>query len=134
MPESTSNCLAALTRLIEKVAVELIYASPGKDDGLLPINSMLSEMEEIGGQSPVFSPLPQALVRARQIVDSAFDKAALEATHINQLGRWVNWMQHALPLAQAGKNIPDLPSLESTAPPSHAVKTSGVLPQDPLAR
>ena len=55
MPEPISNYLAALTQLTEKVAVELVYASSGKDDGLLPINSLLAEMEEIAAQSPLLS-------------------------------------------------------------------------------
>src|SRR5690349_19717476 len=109
MPEPTSNYLAALTQLTEKIAVELVYASPGKDDGLLPINGLLSEMEEIAAQSPLLSPMPQSLTRARQAVDAAFDKAGFEVSHLQQITEWVKWMQVALPLAQAGKELPELP-------------------------
>jgi two-component system chemotaxis sensor kinase CheA len=114
MPEPLSNYLGVLRQTIEKIAVELVYVSPSKDDGLLPINSLLSEMEEIGAQSPLLSPLPQALNRARQVVDAAFDKAGFDATHIQQLGDWVRWMQLALPLAQCGKTLPELSPLAST--------------------
>jgi hypothetical protein len=70
MPELTSNYLAALSQITEKVAVELVYATPGRDDGLLPVNSLLTEMEEIGTSSPLLSPLPQAIAPAR-LVDSS---------------------------------------------------------------
>lgn len=79
MPEQTSNYLVTLAQLTEKVAMELVYVAPGKDDGLLPINSLLSEMEDIGNKSPLLSPLPQALIRARNVVDSAFESAAFRA-------------------------------------------------------
>ena len=124
MPEPASNYLGSLTQTTEKIAVELAYVSPGKDDGLLPINSLLTEMEEIGAQSPLLSPLPQALNRARQVVDAAFDKAGFDATHIQQLGDWVRWMQSALPLAQSGKALPELPPLVS--PQAGATATSPV--------
>ena len=75
MPEQTSHYLAALAKLAEKVAVELVYATPDRDEGLLPINSLLGEMEEIGANAPLLSPLPQALTQARTVVDSAFEKA-----------------------------------------------------------
>jgi two-component system chemotaxis sensor kinase CheA len=135
MPEPTSNYLGALTQTTEKIAVELVYVSPGKDDGLLPINALLSDMEEIGAQSPLLSPLPQALNRARQVVDSAFDKAGFDAAHIQQLGDWVRWMQAALPLAQSGKALPELPSLVSppvgaTAAGPVPVSVPGALPPE----
>ncbi len=110
MPEPTSNYLAALAQLAEKVAVELVYATAGRDDGLLPVNSLLAEMEEIGANSPLLSPLPQALARARGIVDVAFERAAFDAAQVEQLRVWVNWMQHALTLAQAGRELPALPA------------------------
>ena len=110
MPEPTSNYLAALAQLAEKVAVELVYATAGRDDGLLPVNSLLAEMEEIGANSPLLSPLPQALARARGIVDVAFERAAFDAAQVEQLRVWVNWMQRALTLAQAGRELPALPA------------------------
>lgn len=140
MPEATSNYLAALAQLTEKVAVELVYASPGKDDGLLPINSLLTDMEEIAAQSPLLSPMPQALARARLAVDAAFDKAGFEPLHLQQITSWVKWMQAALPLAQLGKTLPELPvadAISSTAATpatfsSAAVTTSapGALPPE----
>lgn len=135
MPEPTSNYLGALAQKTEKIAVELVYVSPGKDDGLLPINALLSEMEEIGAQSPLLSPLPQALNRARQAVDAAFENSCLDATSIQQLTDWVRWMQAALLLAQTGKILPELPPLVSapaspSVAPAAAAAAGGPLPPE----
>jgi len=116
MPEDSSNYLAALAKLAEKVAVELVYASPGRDDGLLPVNSLLSEMEEIGGNAPRLSPLPLALTQARNLVDAAFENACFDLRQIEHLRAWVNWMQHALALAQSGQPLPPLPVFAPAAP------------------
>ena len=140
MPEQTSNYLAALAKLAEKVAVELVYSTPDRDEGLLPVNSLLGEMEEIGANAPLLLPLPQALAQARNVVDSAFEKACFDAGQIEHLRVWVNWMQHALTLAQAGKPLPPLPAYtpaaaSASAPPVTvaASPSSSVLPpEEPL--
>ena len=140
MPEQTSNYLAALAKLAEKVAVELVYSTPDRDEGLLPVNSLLGEMEEIGANAPLLSPLPQALAQARNVVDSAFEKACFDAVQIEHLRVWVNWMQHALTLAQDGKPLPPLPAYtpaaaSASAPPVAvaASPSSSVLPpEEPL--
>lgn len=121
MSEPTSNYLATLTQLTEKVAVELVYATAGRDDGLLPINALLTEMEEVGATAPLLSPLPQALARARNIVDSVFEKSAFDQDKIQQLQVWVSWMQDALTLAQASKPLPSLPAEGPVATPAQAV-------------
>lgn len=141
MAEQNSNYLVTLAQLSEKVAMELVYTVPGKDDGLLPINSLLSEMEDIGNNSPLLSPLPQALTRARNLVDAVFEKAAFDAGQIERLRVWVNWMQDALTLAQTGKPVPGLPdescvaapaspAAASIAPVAPAVAVSGALPPE----
>ena len=140
MPEPTSNYLAALAKLAEKVAVELVYATPDRDEGLLPVNSLLGDMEEIGANAPLLSPLPQALAQARHVVDSAFERACFDASQIEHLRGWVNWMQHALMLAQAGKPLPPLPahapaaaSASAPAATVAASPASSVLPpEEPL--
>ena len=135
MPELTSNYLAALSQITEKVAVELVYATPGRDDGLLPVNSLLTEMEEIGTSSPLLSPLPQAIARARSLVDAAFEKAAFDANIVEQLRVWVNWMQHALTLAVANKPLPPLPAApvpaEASAPAATADGATSATPSAP---
>jgi two-component system chemotaxis sensor kinase CheA len=124
MAESTTNYLSALAQLTEKVAIELVYTSPGKDDGLLPINSLLSEMEEIAAQSPLLSPLPQGLNRARQAVDAAFERGGFEATQLHDITEWVKWMQEALPLAQAGNALPELPPPDTAGAGISAISIS----------
>src|SRR6266700_4007570 len=103
MLEPTSNDLAALTRLTEKVAAELHYAVPGKDDGLLPINALLLEMEAIAAPSTLGRRLEHAMDWSRRVVDAAFATLAFDSVQLQGLRDWVAWMQTALPLAQAGQ-------------------------------
>lgn len=133
MPEQNSNYLVTLAQLSEKVAMELVYTVTGKDDGLLPINSLLSEMEDIGNNSPLLSPLPQALARARNIVDAVFETGAFAAAQVEQLRVWVNWMQDALTLAQSGKTIPALPVEASVPTPTQSAATPAGAPVAPAA-
>ncbi len=129
MAESNPNYLVALAQLTEKVAMELVYVVAGKDDGLLPINSLVSEMEDIASKSPLLSPLPQALARARALIDLAFERASFDTAQIEQLRVWVNWMQDALTLAQSGKAIPALPpDTDPVAPAAKATALSAPAP------
>src|SRR5438552_3818027 len=109
MPEPTSKPLAALAPLVEKVALELVYAAPGQDNGLLPVNALLTEMEAIAAASALPSPLEQAIRHARPWVDDALERACFEVVHLQLLHDWLEWMQVALPLAQAGHVLPQLP-------------------------
>ncbi len=113
MPAEISDYWSALKQLAEKIALELVYAEPGKDNGLLPINSLLSEMEEIAAHSPLLSPFPQALARARTLVDAAFEKAVLSASTIAAISSWVEWTQAATSSAAAGSGLPPLGSFAS---------------------
>src|SRR5206468_9273196 len=78
------------------------------DNGLLPINALLTEMEAIAAASALPSPLEQAIRRTRPWVDDALEKARFEVVHLQLLHDWLGWMQVALPLAQVGRILPDL--------------------------
>jgi two-component system, chemotaxis family, sensor kinase CheA len=101
--------------LAEKIALELVFAEPGKDTGLLPINSLLDEIESSFATNPAAEPIPQAVKIARQWVDSALEAGALDAESINRLGTWSSWMREALTAAGQGLPIQALPD-SLTAP------------------
>ncbi len=110
MATENSDYWSSIKQLTEKIALELVYTEAGKDNGLLPINSLLSEIEEIASHSPLLSPFPQAISRARVLVDGAFEKAALDAATIAALSSWVEWTQAASAAAAAGGALPPLGS------------------------
>ncbi|HXG47066.1 MAG TPA: Hpt domain-containing protein, partial [Methylomirabilota bacterium] len=110
MPDSKQQepLLATLAQLTEKIAMELVFAEPGKDIGLLPANALLTEMEETAGRGSFPEPLGAALRHARAAVDAALDKAGFTPDTLQQLHDWAKWMQTALPALQLGKPLPPL--------------------------
>src|ERR1035437_4227307 len=74
--------------LAEKIALELVFAEPGKDTGLLPINSLLGEIEAGFASLPAAEPVRPAVALARQWVDGALEAGALDAAWIERLGKW----------------------------------------------
>jgi two-component system chemotaxis sensor kinase CheA len=96
--------------LAEKIALELVFAEPGKDTGLLPINSLLDEIEGDFASTPAAEPVQQAVGIARQWVDGALEAGALDAELIKRLGMWSAWMREALAAAAQGLPSPALPA------------------------
>ena len=50
-----------IASLAEKIALELVFAEPGKDTGLLPINSLLDEIQGGLGSLPMTETVPQVV-------------------------------------------------------------------------
>ena len=96
--------------LAEKIALELVFAEPGKDTGLLPINSLLDEIQGCLGSLPAMETIPQAVGFARQWVDGALEAGALDAELIKRLGMWASWMREALAAAAQELPSPALPA------------------------
>jgi two-component system chemotaxis sensor kinase CheA len=101
--------LPALVRLTEKIALELVFAEPGKDGGLLPVNSLLAEVEDACAASPPPAGIVEAVGRARQDVDAALESGAFSPGSLERLGAWSGWMQQALAAAGREQALPPLP-------------------------
>jgi two-component system chemotaxis sensor kinase CheA len=116
----------------EKIALELVFAEPGKDTGLLPINSLLGEIEAGSASLSAAEPVRQAVALARQWVDGALEAGELDAAWIERLGKWCGWMREGL--AAAAQNLPS-PALPAslTAPlvtqPPGATKPAATDPE-----
>ncbi len=138
MPIPDTFDSAALTQLVEKIALELVFAEPGKDAGLLPVNCLLSDAEQIVASQATPAALVETTAQARKRVDQVFDSGSFSAENLQHLRDWISWMQSALPAHQAGKKLPDVPGVsEPAAPVASAIETapdSTVLPdEDPLS-
>jgi two-component system chemotaxis sensor kinase CheA len=107
--------LSASSQRVEKIALELVFASPGKDDGLLPINSLVAEIETATKDGPVPPPLAAALAAARQSVEAALDAGGFTADSLERLGLWAAWMRTALAAFEQERPLPEIPE-ELTAP------------------
>ena len=106
----------SLVQLTEKIALELVYAEAGKDEGLLPINSLLSEMEELAAVAPPPAAIGEALSLARRSVEAALEAGGFPAAELERLGAWTKWMDTALGAVAGGQTPPPFPpALTATA-------------------
>jgi two-component system, chemotaxis family, sensor kinase CheA len=103
------NCPTKVGELTDKIALELVFAEPGKDGGLLPINSLLGEIEAFYAANPAAEVVQQAVVLARQWVDAALDAGGFAADLIKRFGAWSCWMREALAAGTESQSIPVLP-------------------------
>jgi len=113
MSNPAPSPLEALSALTEKLALELVFAAPGKDDGLLPSNSLVSDMQDLvsapGGGVP--TPLVDAVAALRSSVDRVFDAGgAFPAEELTRLRDWISWLQSAMGPATRGTPLPALPA------------------------
>src|SRR6185436_5094360 len=107
MSDSIKDALRALAELGNSIALELVLAEPEKDNGLLPLNNLLGQMEEINGSTPVPAAIQRGLAGARQIVDAIFESAGLfDQDSLAKLGAWAQWLQNATDNAMSGAEIP----------------------------
>jgi two-component system chemotaxis sensor kinase CheA len=102
-------------QLSEKISMELVFAEVGKDSGLLPINSLLGQIEELplaaGGQVWV-----DAVKFARKWIDQVFDTTAtFDESTLRLLGEWGTWAQNAGDAWLTGGNLPPMPAHWGTA-------------------
>src|SRR6266511_16044 len=107
--------LNSLAQLADKVALELVFAEAGKDNGLLPINHLVGQMEELAAASRD-DELRIALALARQWIENVFvGSAAFDAETLQRLGQWTQWLQDFVSARRNGQSLP-LPAFASAMP------------------
>ncbi len=117
MAGNLENVLQSLIQLNGKLALELVFAEPGKDNGLLPLNCLLTEMEEISAPCPLPADIQQGLAKGRQWVDAIFNTTGLfSEDSLKQLGEWTHWYESALQMAAQGQPVPPMPEAWSVEP------------------
>jgi two-component system chemotaxis sensor kinase CheA len=116
MPDTTKTPAEQLNGILAKLALELNFVEPGKDAGLLPVNSFLGEVADLLGAQSAPPVLAQAMARARQAMDRLFDTTvAFDAPTIALLGEWQAWMSGAIAAWQNGNLLPALPAAWNAA-------------------
>ena len=120
MPESVETIITDVAQRVDKIALELVFAEAGTDNGLLPINSFLSEME---GQKDFPPGLASGLTALRGVVDRVFNSTGLfDADAVSVLNKWVQWMQSAVGELAVGRPLPAPPvpgAAVAVASPAH---------------
>ena len=105
MPLSNAS-LQALDDSLSRLAAESIFATPGRDDGLIPAYSLLGELaERCADELGLHGPVKAMHAGVEALLDSArpFDESTLK--HLRSL---VDWLPGALDAAKAGRPIPPM--------------------------
>lgn len=104
-----------LGSILDKLALELVFAEVGKDQGLLPINSLLGELEVAVAPLSLPAPMMAALTAGRQAVEAVFTAGQFESSSLALLRGWIEWWQGALPCWLKDSPVPAW-TLESEGP------------------
>ncbi len=125
-----SDAFSALDDTINRLAGESILAQSGRDDGLIPAFSLLSEFCEQAAAEPKLAE-PAASVRTalEKLLDEArpFDDATLE-----KLRNLVSWLPNAAEALKQGKEAPVLKGAPTLTPAPTAAVAKPAAPAGPV--
>ncbi len=125
----TEESVAKLKTLADSLAAELIFAQPGKDEGLLPVNSLLLEVEDLAGPDKAPAALAAGVQAARLALDEVFaGPSVFTAESVAELGNWVTWFQKAVGAAECGLDITPWAGGAPPAQPERAAASAGAVP------
>lgn len=98
------------SQLLCRIGEELAFVTPGKDDGLLPINHFLLDLEEIRG-AEIAEGWTVGLRVARGWIDVILDGPGLFSENsIRRLNDWHGFMSSILDSRASGRGLPAWPS------------------------
>ncbi|MEK7678444.1 MAG: chemotaxis protein CheA [Verrucomicrobiota bacterium] len=128
-----TQCIGQLKGIVQKLAVELAFAEPGKDNALLPVNCLLGQVEQMLAGSAAPGPLGRAVACARRWVDGVFETTGtFSVLVLRQLGDWTGWVQNAAQALETQQVLPPIPpeweqaaSAAPSAPAAPAAAASG---------
>jgi two-component system chemotaxis sensor kinase CheA len=126
MANTNNSSLSGLVEVINSFALELAFAEPGKDTGLLPINNFLLQIEEQCQATPPPPELAQVVKLARARLDQIFDTTAkFDAAAIEWFAQWHSWFAGALERIEKQQPLPELPAKLITASAEPAAAPTG---------
>lgn len=100
-----------LSDLAGKIALELVFAEPGKDNGLLPVNCLLSQVEDHCAASSPPPEAQQAISQARLWIDQILNGTGFfDAPTLQLLGAWCSWIESSRSSVSAGRPVPPVPA------------------------
>ncbi|WP_221030015.1 chemotaxis protein CheA [Actomonas aquatica] len=103
MPISQEN-LTAIDEISNRLASESILIQVGKDDGLIPIYSLLGELIELAGDDSAF--LAPAL-EVRSGLDALLDNAMpFDEANVSKVKRLIDWLPMAVLTRRAEDDLP----------------------------
>ncbi|MGD0815353.1 MAG: chemotaxis protein CheA [Verrucomicrobiota bacterium] len=106
-----TQLFAELKKLGDKIATELVFAEPGKDLGLLPVNSLLGQIEELVGRETLAGPLVEAAKEARRWINALFESTGMfNLLTLKRLGQWTEWWQTSVAACETQSAPPPIPA------------------------
>jgi two-component system chemotaxis sensor kinase CheA len=118
--EAQAKSLATLSALADKLAMELVFAEAGSDNGLLPINSFFAEME---GAPDVPGVVAEAVAKGRGFVDDVFlSTGVFSRESIDRLSSWTPWLQSVIAAVSTNQPIPPFDVCPPPATPTRDEK------------
>jgi two-component system chemotaxis sensor kinase CheA len=122
--------LAQFQTLGEKIAGELVFAEPGKDSGLLPVNSFLCLIEDALTKDVAPEPIMRGVQQARLWMDQILDSTgAFRQADLDRFGRWTAWWDAALDAVSNQRDLPALPACDDAGNPAPAPPSASAPPQ-----
>lgn len=130
MSDNSREILAQLAQLNTQLAMELVFAEAGKDNGLLPVNYILSQAADLCAASSPNKEVVSAVTRAQGWIDVIFQGDGLfTAETIARMAEWTRWMEQALEVLAQGQPVPAAPASwhaeEPAATPAPAAPAAG---------
>src|SRR5881394_3556686 len=109
-PQDNSPDLVRTAQILAQVGEELAFVEAGRDTGLLPINSLLMDFEELprDGAPAILS---TGLAAARTLLDQILDGSGIfTGESIRFLNEWHSWMSSVLTARERGTAMPAFPA------------------------
>ena len=86
------DLLEAVAEVLARLAEEFAFAEPGSDAGLLPVNALLMDLEQLPAQFLPAS-LATAFARPRAWIDATLDGSGkFDAVTLGLLHDWHGWV------------------------------------------
>ena len=120
----------ALEGLLNRLAVEAVLAAPGRDEGLVPIYSLLGELRDGCAPAPELgAPLEALLADLERSLEAA---QPLSAPLVARLRGLVEWLEAALTALREGRRVVPLAEAAPVAAGAPAPAAAAAEPVDAL--
>ena len=108
-PQHHAPVLVRATEILAQVGEELAFVEAGKDTGLLPINSLVMDFEELPREGAP-AVLGTGLAAARALLDQILDgPGKFTGESIRFFNDWHSWMSAFLTAWERGGEMPPVP-------------------------
>ncbi len=115
-PQQLPQVLARIAEILAQIGEELAFVEEGKDTGLLPINSLVMDLEELprDGAPEAFA---AGLTAVRGWLDQILDGPGnFSDQSIRFLNDWHGWMSSVLTPWKGGREMPKVPAAWNASP------------------